>query len=212
MLVVFFAYLLLTIPFAGTVRAAVYSLDGEAQVALRFAGISLKHDVSLALGENGWPLSGAPVWGAPKKRRNEKKGCLMQRLRQMLENTIRDAASIQHLDITLRMGLGEACGTAVAAGGARAAVLSVLSVLPVPRDTMVRVIPDFFSPCFCLHMRCIFALSAGDIILKTAGSVIKRAAEKRFGYAAASHSESHGNVDGKHSGNGRRQYRYRRSG
>jgi len=184
-MIVFFAYLLLAMPLLGSVRATISALEGEAVVSMRLAGLTLEHDSSLAVGENGWPFSTAPIWGAPQKKENT--GKRTQLLRRHIEHVIRQTAQIKSIDVSMRIGLDEAWSTALAAGGARAAVFSALSILPAARNAAVCVIPDFFAPCFSVRLRCIFSVTIGDIVLRAAKLSIIRAAGKGVSHAAASH-------------------------
>ncbi len=186
MIAVFLVYLLLAAPVRGSVHAAACGLEGEALVGIRLAGVEWVHHTTVTVGENGWPLSALPIWGAPEQKgRAEKKR--PSRLAEQLESLVRQTARIDQLQVSLRIGLGDAWQTALAAGGARAAAFSALSFLPAPPDTQVRVIPDFVSPCFCAHLRCIFSITVGDIILKAAHATMKRAARKGKGHGTASH-------------------------
>ena len=75
----------------------------------------------------------------------------------------------------VRLGLGDACATALASGTVHALACSLLAPLSELRNCDLRMMPDFEKACLCVHARGIFFCSAGDIML----ALLKAAPRKR---------------------------------
>lgn len=148
---VFAAYLLLSLPVTGSAQAFASEHGGTAVIDLRAAGMCLRLEIKMTFG---------------KKRKGRARGILTKALLRAL--------ILRRLYVNIRVGLGDAWQTALAAGGAKAAVFSLLGALPAPRDTQVIVTPDFVSSGLSVQLRCIFSACAGDIMLAAASAAIKK--------------------------------------
>jgi len=169
--VAFLVYLLLSVPVYGRAEAFSVGTKGTAVVQLRAAGCALRYETALTLGRNGWPLRPSPVPGAPDKKRETD---AHSRLRRIMVSALRSAVRAQRISAAVRVGTGDAWSTALAVGAARSALCGAISALPGAAHRRVDVTPDFAACGFCMHLCCIFSLTAGDIILEAAGAAIKK--------------------------------------
>jgi len=186
MLFVILLYLVMAAPVHGCVNASLCGMQGEAFVRIRFAGFNLIWHTDLINHPKGTDDSAAEILTLLKKRRAERHAHGRRRRRNAEKQLFR-CAKMSSFSVAGRIGLGEAWNTALAAGGLSAAVVSALSALHIPSRPQVRIVPDYFHTGACLHLRCIFSVTAGDVILKTISTVVKHAARKERIHAAASH-------------------------
>ena len=148
---IFAVYSFLAMPVSVCVQFLSSGINGRAIVHLRMLGVCVG-------GETGVQ---------PGKKRGEKRS-------RAWISMLRRAAKIGSLDVAARVGTGDAMHTALAAGALQSALLAAMGALGALRDTHVRVMPDFSAPCFVLHVRCIFSVTVGDIILSAAAAARRK--------------------------------------
>ena len=71
----------------------------------------------------------------------------------------------ERIAIHLRMGLGDACQTAVAAGAAQALICALLASAGYGQACELRIVPEFSGTCLHARLQGIFSCQVGDIIL-----------------------------------------------
>lgn len=147
---VFAAYLMLSLPVTGIFQVFIDEHGGATVADLRAAGLRLRFERQISVG---------------RREKGRARGIALKALRRVLV--------VQRVHIRLRIGLGDAWQTALAAGGMKAAAFSLLGALGAPRNTQVIVTPDFVQVGFCLQLRCIFSACAGDIMLAAASEAVK---------------------------------------
>ncbi|MBR5225463.1 MAG: DUF2953 domain-containing protein [Clostridia bacterium] len=138
------AYSLFALPVRVTLNVRLHALHRETSVEIRAAGVS--HTFIIAEKDN--------------KRKQSRK----RRGRAVLD-AVRRAARGCSVEVFARVGTGDACSSALAAGGVKAALFSGIAALGEVRAARVCVAPDFSQRVFALSLRCIFSVNAGDTIL-----------------------------------------------
>ena len=168
-------YLLLGTPV--TVRACfgLSGAGGAAQASIGALGLSAQIDALLRF--NGKKLRFVPRYGAQRKRGRKKSAGHLWR--EALRAAIR-GTNLVHLDVRMRLGLGEAHATAQAAGAVRALLLALLASRDEPFSGGVIVAPDFSGPGLLLTARCIFSFTPGDIMFAALGAATKKLRNEGF--------------------------------
>lgn len=151
------AYLLLGARITVRAGAAICDGGGAACASVTALGIELRTDAVLALRDGR--LRFFPRYERARKRKTRSGAWKTARLALRLLRTA-DGARVS---VRVRLGLFEAHETAVAAGAARALASALLATLHGARGE-VSVAPDFGGPCLTASARCIFSLTAGDIM------------------------------------------------
>ena len=185
MFLVMFIYLAMAAPLSGCVNASLSARQGEALVCLRIAGLELMKFTGLFDHETDRGISVEEILSLLKEGKSNGKQ-RRKRLRSIKRLLFR-CARISELNIRGQIGLDEAWNTALAAGSVRAAVYSVLSFLRMAERATVCILPDYSSACFCVHLRCIFSVRAGDLMFSAIKAALQQAAGKEIVHAAASH-------------------------
>ncbi|MBR5287975.1 MAG: hypothetical protein IKU34_05210 [Clostridia bacterium] len=211
MIVVIVVYLIMAAPLRGMVQASLSGRQGEALIRISAGGICFVRRTGLWANDQKGDIGASQILMLLKNR-NIGKHTMRPLGHLELEKVLFWCAKIDSIRVDARIGLEEAWSTALAAGGFRASVLSMLGMLRKKSCVAVNVVPEFSSACFCIQVGCIFSVTAGDIMLSIIRTAGRRASGKGIVHAAASHRKPHGDFYGKHTGNGRRQYRHRRSG
>ena len=186
MFIVMLIYLAMAVPVSGSVHASLSTRQGEALVCLRIAGFDLMKYTGLFDQNTDHEISVQEILMRLKEKR-ESTGSQHQKRSRRIKRFLLQCASVNEININASVGLGEAWSTALAAGSIRAVLFSAFSFLRIAEHTAVYVVPDFSSAGFCVHLRCIFSLSAGDVMFSAIKEALKRAAGKENVHAAASH-------------------------
>ncbi len=156
------AYLLLALRLSVCLDAALGMDGGSVSVSLRAAGVQLRFDGRIR--REGLRLRIAPRYGKPRRQRRKtsRQKTLLRFVRRRMLEALRsdpDAAAF----VQIRLGLGDAGETALAAGSLRALLRSAGAALGA--RVAVHVAADYAGACFCAQARCIFSLQVGDVIL-----------------------------------------------
>ena len=151
------------------IRAGVYlcGIAGSYFVQAGAWGVFLRADGEILCGADSLKPVLHRRYTAGKAAR-KRSAALPKWLRRLLR-----AGTAEYFSVYARIGLGDACTTAMAAGSVRAAGTALLACAGLP--CMLRVEPDYRSACFCLTAEGIFAVCPGDIVF----AAIKAAAERR---------------------------------
>ena len=168
MLLVMLVYLLLAVRITVCAGASVCGIRGSCFVEAGALGFSFRIDKKTNAAAL---LRDLRVHGGDRRRKRP-------RLLRLIRAGRFDTAGVH-----VRVGLGSAAETAVAAGFLRATMLSAASAFSVTLHG--RVEPDFDAPCFLLDARGIYSFCAGDIILAAAADWIQN--RKRDSSGKASH-------------------------
>ncbi|MBR5301245.1 MAG: DUF2953 domain-containing protein [Clostridia bacterium] len=168
-------YLLLCVRLRVQLDLSIAGAQGGVVFTVGALGVNVRHEAEIMRKENGMGLRLEPH----KKKGSGKKHPAAQRavqrvLAPYLKEVVR-LRRIERLMLHVRLGLGDACETAVAAGGAYA-LLSVLApIVARLADCDIRVTPDFAGACFHVRGQGIFFCQLGDIML----AALKAARRKR---------------------------------
>ena len=171
-------YLLLCLRLRIRLEAEFADGQGSAVLSAGAFGVSLRRKYVLALEGKRLVFCAVPRRGRAKMHR--RKDPVSESVgRFMKAYTIRALRSgrFQHLMIHARLGLGDACATALAAGAAHALCCSLLAALCDLRRCDLRMTPDFDRPCLRVQASGIFFCSTGDIILAVLRAVFNKRRE-----------------------------------
>ena len=160
--------------------------QGAARVHLHIAGIHLMRYTDLFEQEADGAIGATQILEQLKSRR-ERYSFGRGRNRKSIEAFLLRCAKIDRIFVRSRVGLGEAWATALAAGSLSASIFSVLVMLRICDRASVSVVPDFSAACFCSHLRCMFSVTAGDIMLSAIKAILGKERRKGNVHAAASH-------------------------
>ncbi len=170
-------YLLACMPVTVCASFFIDGMQGAARLRVEALCVRLEWDWTLRLTPK--PAARAR-YGRKERKRGGKGGA--DALRAALSLWRRDPGA--RGEVAVRLGLPGARETALAVGGARAALLALLSPLGARGRVHWLVEPDFFSPGLLACGRCIFAVTPGDISI----AAIKAAASKLRKEGATWHS------------------------
>ena len=165
-------YVLLCVGLRIQLEAGFADGQGSAALCVSAFGISLRRDFVFEAGVNGF--AAVPRYGKGKKQKNRTSGYMGHFMKAYAIKSLR-SGQFDSLMLHVRLGLGDACATALASGTAHALVCSLLAPLSDLRSCNLRMTPDFDQVCLCVHARGIFSCSAGDIML----ALLKAAPRKR---------------------------------
>lgn len=160
--VIALAYSLLCLRLRVQLEAAWWDQKGSAALRVGLLGMHLRRDYALALCaqapfvcvrlRNGKPLR--------KKKTKERDRSIRSHLLSILR-----VKRFESFALHVRLGLGDACETAVAAGAVQALSCAMLVRVCEMDRCDLRVSPDFSRCCLQAHMTGIFSCRLGDIIL-----------------------------------------------
>lgn len=163
-------YLLLCVRLCLQLTASFERGQGHVSCFVSVLGIQLRREYILVRGESAFSLRLEPL--EEKKRR--KAGSKNQRpfVNRLIKSILLDALRGGRFErISLRLGLGDACMTAIAAGAVRALLCAMIPGGLRGCDLYVK--PEFSG--ICAHAAGIFSCQAGDIML----AALKTASGKR---------------------------------
>lgn len=155
------AYLLLCLRIRVRMDVSFANGRGLASFAVGTLGAYLRRDFALVQGRSILSIRAEPLHGKPMPKRSARRGRL---IRRYLLDALR-SRRFERMAVHLRIGLGDACETAVAAGALRALLSALLVSVGDPAIGDLRVAPDFDRACFCADVSGIFSYQLGDIIL-----------------------------------------------
>lgn len=167
--VIALVYILLCVRIRVQLEAAWENRQGNASFCVGALGIYMRRDFVLAM--QGFSISAWPRYGKTGK---EKQPDRSRKVRIWLLEALR-SRRFEHLALYLRLGLGDACETAVAAGAVQAFGSAIFAAAGERRLCELRVTPDFANPCLCARLQGIFSWQVGDIMF----TALKQACRKR---------------------------------
>lgn len=134
-----------------------------AAFSVSMLGVHMRRDYVLVRGERAFSLRFKPCGRKQKTRKDSSMSRFISRLaKHILLDSLRDG---RFEKIELRLSLGDACETAIAAGAAHALLCAVLASMGGLRGCDLCVIPDFKADCPCTHAVGLFSCRLGDIML-----------------------------------------------
>lgn len=156
------------------IHAGVYlcGRTGSFFVQAEAWGMSLRTDGEFLCGEGSLQ---------PVLRRRYTSGHAARKRSAVLPKCLRwllHAGTTECFSAYVRIGLGDACVTALAAGGIRAAGTALLACVGLPRT--LQVVPDYQNACFCLTAEGILAVSPGDIVFAAIKNRSRKKKEEGF--------------------------------
>jgi len=165
MILIALAYLLLALRVRISLCLSLSGTSGSLMLSAGAAGFRLRFDGEIRRVRDGLLLSLRPRYGKLSKDKQPQKesGRTLRIVRWYL--WFARTGRMELLSLHVRIGLGDAAQTALAAGCIRALAAAGFLRLESEADHELRVEPDFASPCFCMQARCIFSCQAGDIML-----------------------------------------------
>lgn len=166
-------YLMLAAPLSGSVVASLSGRQGGALVCLRIAGINLIRYTGLFEDGSDEAAGAARILKLLKEHGKSDRQSRKKRIRN-IETLLLRCARIDRLDLSSRVGMGDAWRTALTAGSIHAAFFSALGVLSLSNRALVCVVPDFDGLRFCVHLRCMFSVTAGDVMLSAIHSILRK--------------------------------------
>ena len=155
------AYLLLCLRIRVRMDVSFANGRGLASFAVGTMGAYLRRDFALVQGRSILSIRAEPLHGKPMPKRSARRGRL---IRRYLLDALR-SRRFERMAVHLRIGLGDACETAVAAGAVQALSCAMLVRVCEMDRCDLRVSPDFSRCCLQAHMTGIFSCRLGDIIL-----------------------------------------------
>jgi len=161
--VIALVYSLLCVRLRVQLEASFVNGQGSASFSVGAFGVQLRRDFALLWKPPSLAIRAMPRYGKatfPKKN-PPRRG---HRIRSYLINALR-SKQFERVALHLRLGLGDACATAVAAGTVHALACALLAAAGDPRISELRVTPDFAQAGLCAHMTGIFSCRLGDIML-----------------------------------------------
>ena len=167
-------YILLCIRFQVRLEASFEDGQGGAVFCVGAWGIYMKREFVLVRGENACIVRFVPRGSIKKRKKNPASAFISRFLRNYMLDSLR-RGRFERLEVCLRLGLGDACETAVAAGAVRAMLCSLLASSGSLRVCELRIVPEFSCACLRAHLRGIFSCQLGDIML----AALKTALRKR---------------------------------
>jgi len=170
-------YLLLCFPVVIRLSVGLNDTQNSLQADVSYLGLHLCFDAEIRL-DIGQPFFQLlPRYGKKEaKKRPGKAKDRFGRIRR-LSHVLEILGQRHCTQLYIRLGLGDAAGTAIAAGACRM-LISLLCARLKHADFKKRCVePDFDHPCFLLCFQSIFSASPGDIMfaaIKTAFDNRKR--------------------------------------
>jgi len=158
-------YLLLALRVRVSLEGAFCGEAGSLALSVGAAGAYIRFDGEIRKREEGVFFTLVPRYSARAKKKQTKeangKSLRVARMYLWLGKTGR----MELLSAQIRVGLGDAGGTAVAAGLVHA--LAAAAMMRAGRSAQINlcVAPDFGCTSLAVHVRCIFSCQAGDMML-----------------------------------------------
>lgn len=168
-------YLLLALRIHIGAEAAVRGTEASLSLNVGALGLRLHVDgelrreakgLALRIGQGNAPLR----LSRPTKAQTQH----MRRLWPYALAAIR-AGRFEGLALQVRLGLGDAAQTALAAGALRALLSALLAALGGGLPCMLRIVPDFKGTGLEAHGQGVFLFQAGDVMAAVMRAALKRA-------------------------------------
>ena len=178
MILVALFYLLLALRVRISLEGALRGTAGSFALGAGAVGINLRFD-GIIRKEKGhvFPVMASRYGAHAKKKRKKathKKTLRMARLYFWFAKTGR----MERLSVHIRIGVGDAALTAVAAGALRALAAAAFERVKRGAQVDLCVAPEFGDASFAAHVRCIFSCQLGDIMLAAIRVALKKRKKK----------------------------------
>ena len=157
-------YLLLCVRLRVQIDLAIENLQGSVAFAVGAFGVSVHHEAVIARKAQGVGFCLEPR----NKPRRKKSPAAQRAVQRLLMPYLRDVVRfrrIERLMFHVRLGLGDACETAVTAGAVYAVLCAIAPPFVSPAACDIRVTPEFAGACLWVRSQGIFFCQMGDIML-----------------------------------------------
>ena len=140
-------------------------------------GLNWRHEEVIARKKEGIGLCLMPLHGTEASK---KKHALQRMAQRALFDYLRGIVrrrGFALLSLSVRVGLGDACETAMAAGAIRALAATLFAAAARPQACKLCVVPEFSGECLYVYGRGIFFCQPGDIMLASLKAAIRKRKE-----------------------------------
>jgi len=161
-------YILLCVRIRVRLEASWENGLGSAAFCVGALGVYLRRDFVIDV--QAYSIRAIPRYGKEKKNAQGRAKIIRKRMLEALRS-----GCFESIMLHVRLGLGDACVTAIAAGALHALGSMVFSVYEGTRQCELCITPDFSKACLCVHLQGIFSWQVGDIMI----AALKRARRKR---------------------------------
>ena len=156
-------YILLCVRIRVQLEAELTDEGSGAALCVSILGGKLRRDFEIVRGKYLFSLRAVHRHNRKRKKEHPASACFIRLLRDYAIDTLR-RGRFEHLAIHVRLGLGDACGTAVAAGAVHALICALLVSAGHGQACDLRIVPEFSGLCLQAHLQGIFSCQAGNII------------------------------------------------
>jgi len=170
------AYGMLCVRLRVALEASWTDSTGSAALRVGACGLYARYEKQLILGEKRIRVRTAPRHGRQDKKENPIRKRLRRRLVPYLRSVIL-GRRFESVVVHVRLGLGSAAETAIAAGAVHALACALLFPLEGRQTCDLRVTPDFDKACLNAYLRGIFSFQLGDIMLAALKAALKKRKE-----------------------------------
>ena len=157
-------YILLCVRIRVRLEAEVVNRRGSAALCLSAPGVSLRREYDIVGKGSPLLLRLVPRHGSRRKKKKPASAFFVRWLRDYTLGALR-RGHFECLAIDLRLGLGDACETAVAAGVMQALLCALLAHTGNRRACALSVVPEFSGTCLHGRLMGVFSCQVGDVIL-----------------------------------------------
>lgn len=181
MLLVFLLYLLLSLRVTVRLSAGIGAQQSAVSASVGALGLWVRYEGVIVL--EGAKPHVQPRYGS-KKRKGKKLKQRLDRCKRLWPwlRALVPCLDFARCDLLLRIGLGQADETAVAAGALRAAISALAASLPAAPPLRLHVQADFERPAFLGVGHCIFSFALGDIMFAAARFALRKTRREGFGW------------------------------
>jgi len=171
-------YLLLALRVRISLEGALCGTSGSLALSAGAAGVYIRFDSTIRKREDGLFFTPIPRYAVHTKKEGMKKerGKSLRIVKTYL--WFAKTGRMERLSIRMRVGVGDAAGTAVAAGALRALFFSVLEHMDRGIQMDLQVAPDFEQPAFAAYGHCTFSCQPGDMMLAALRFALKERRNK----------------------------------
>jgi len=162
-------YILLCVRIRVQIEAAWVNGQGNAAFCVGALGVYLRRDFMLTM--QAFSIQAQPRYGKKGKKNTPDRS---RKIRIWLAEAMR-SNRFEQISLYLRLGLGDACETAVATGAVRALGSTIFAAACNGKLFDWHVTPDFTKPCLCAYLRGLASWQLGDVVL----AALKQMRKKR---------------------------------
>lgn len=163
------AYILLCVSIHVRLEASWINAQGSATFSVGVLGVYLHRDFVMTA--HACSVQVQTRYGRIEKGKPRNTS---HRIQSWLVHAVR-SRRFEQVAFNLRLGLGDACATAVAVGAVNMLARTLLASVHDYRLCDVHIIPDFTKICLCANLQGTISYRLGDVIL----AVIKRMYRKK---------------------------------